>query len=429
MHFLTSPQFEVLGGGDLRDAFMGFGNDHASVAEPIECLQGRTQQEECSIFGLVEINRPGVLDVQSGEQLYAVRFRVWAAIVGLRLAGSTTREIDSSIFRFTDVQEWMPLAWGMDISESEIIYRLPRKALEVFCFSSLALRAEVRCELKAGSRNKTRLKTSITPIPLLRVTPTEPQSLEWFLELMPRFENFYSLFLGTSVAPREVGIIQGDSAGWLIKRQSRKRQKTNVQLWVRCPPEIIARSLANWLSVPEEERAIEKTVLGTLRKSSLFVETEFLSLAQAIEAFGRSRFNKPLIDSYSFKQGLKQVKESIRMAWTEPTIVERCSQLLNHANEGPFADRLQQSCGMLPSEFFKQCFGQQEEFIRSIVQTRNYFTHLGIKPGARVVQEGKNLFLLNQKLSALLRCLMMIDLGVPFEYLREPIAYQAKRWS
>jgi hypothetical protein len=262
----------------------------------------------------------------------------------------------------------------------------------------------------------------------LRLKP-QPQSLEWFLELLPRFENFFSLFLGTSVVPKQVGLFQGDDTGWLVKPQRRKRQKTNLQLWVRCPPDIVARAMASWLAVPEDELAIEMTLLGTLRKSSLFVETEFLSLAQALEAFGRLRFNQPLIEAQKFKEGLKQVKESIRTAWGDAPVVERCSQLLNHANETSFADRLRQTCELLPAEFFQKNFGQQEEFTRSIVQTRNYFTHLGIKPGALVVQEGKDLFLLNQKLNALLRSVILIHLGVPFNYLLEPIAYQAKRWS
>jgi hypothetical protein len=84
---------------------------------------------------------------------------------------------------------------------------------------------------------------------------------------------------------------------------------------------------------------------------------------------------------------------------------------------------------MLPKDFFAKNFGEEDTFTRSIVQTRNYFTHLGIKPGALVIEGGKELFMLNQKLNALLRCVMLIDLGIPFEYLREPIAYQANQWS
>lgn len=429
MHFLTSPKFEVLGAEALGKAFMEWGNLQNSKIDPVLSLEGRTQDEECSIFGLAEINQPGVLDLRSGEKLYARRFRVWAAVLGLRLASSTTNEIDGAAFRFTDVHEWMPFAWGMEILEEEIIYRLPRKAYKVFSFTSLNLKAEINCELSAGGQNRARGKTSIVPVPLILISPREPQSVEWFLALLPRLENFFSLLLGTSVAPKQVNFFQGESTGWLVQHRNRKRQKPNLQLWVKCPPDVVARAMASWLAVPEEARAIEKTLLGTLRKSSLFVETEFLGLAQALEAFGRLHFDQPLVDPHVFRKGLKQVKETIRTVWSGGLVVERCSQLLNHGNEASFADRLRQTGEMLRREFFERNFGEEETFTRSIVQTRNYFTHLGIKPGALVIEGGKELFMLNQKLNALLRCVMLIDLGIPFEYLGEPIAYQANRWS
>jgi hypothetical protein len=429
MHFLTSPKFEVLGAEALGKAFMQWGNLQNLKMEPLLSLEGRTQDEECSIFGLNEINQPGVLDFRSGEKLYARRFRVWAAVLGLRLASSTTNQIERAAFRFTDVHEWMPFAWGMEILDEEIIYRLPRKAYEVFCFSSLNLKAEITCELSPGGQNRTRGKTSIIPVPLVRISPREPQSVEWFLTLLPRLENFFSLLLGTSVAPKQVSFFQGESVGWLVQHRNRRRQKPNLQLWIKCPPDVVARALASWLAVPEEARAIEKTLLGTLRKSSLFVETEFLGLAQALEAFGRLHFNQPLVDVQVFKKGIKQVKETIRTVWSDGPVVERCSQLLNHGNETSFADRLRRTWEMLPKDFFVKNFGEEDTFTRSIVQTRNYFTHLGIKPGALVIEGGKELFMLNQKLNALLRCVMLIDLGIPFEYLREPIAYQANRWS
>ena len=53
----------------------------------------------------------------------------------------------------------------------------------------------------------------------------------------------------------------------------------------------------------------------------------------------------------------------------------------------------------------------------------------GIQPGALVIEDGKELFLLNQKLNALLRCVMLIELGISFEHLQQPLAYQANRWS
>lgn len=427
MNYLTAPIYQILETQELGEKFMQVGGVQSPPV--ISCLQGRTQEDDCSIFGVMELATPGVLDMRSGESLHSQKYSVWAAVMGLQLSSSTTAEIDSAVFRFTDIHQWMPFAWGLEQSKNDTAYRIPRKAVDVFSFSSVALEAEVQCEVRAQGRSKSKGKTSLVPVPLIRITPRQPQSLEWFLRLMPRLENFFSLLLGTSVAPKHVEFFRGDDTGWLIKHQRRRRQKPNLQLWVRCEPHVVAGALASWLAVPEDERAIEKTLLGTLRKSSLFVETEFLSLAQALEAFGRLHFDALLIPKAEFKEGLKQIKATIQTLWGEAPVAERCSQILNNANETSFGERLRRTFGLLPVEFLERHFGKTANLAQTVVQTRNFFTHLGIHAGTVVVQGGKEMFLLNQKLTALLRCVMLLELGIPFEHLRDPIAYQAQRWS
>lgn len=67
--------------------------------------------------------------------------------------------------------------------------------------------------------------------------------------------------------------------------------------------------------------------------------------------------------------------------------------------------------------------------MQKVVQTRNYFTYLGIRKGTAVIDDGGELFLLNQRLHAFLRCVMLIDLGIPESALKEPILYQSTRWK
>ena len=427
VNFLTAPQYEVLGGEEVDQRFVQSGS--LSLVETIPCFQGRAQSDKCILFGLFQEDHPGVLDLRSGENLHSTKYRAWATVLGLHLSGPAVPELDSAVFRFSDVHQWMPTAWGTEFTDGEIAYRIPRKAVEVFSFSSLYLNAEIRCEVQAIGESKTRGKTTLVPVSLIKVTPREPQSLEWFLGLLPRFENFFSLFLGTSVAPKHVGMFRGDDTGWLIRRQRRRRQKPNVQMWVRCEPHAVARALAQWIAVPEDKQAIERTPLGTLRKSSLFVETEFLSLAQALEAFGRIHHNPPLIEEPVFKEGLKKIKATVQGVFGDTPVAQRCSQMLCHGNETSFGDKLRYICEMLPNGFFERHLEKKDDLIRRTVQTRNFFTHLGIRPGALAVRGGKDLFLLNQKLTALLRCVMLLELGISFVHMQGAVAYQAKRWS
>jgi hypothetical protein len=61
-------------------------------------------------------------------------------------------------------------------------------------------------------------------------------------------------------------------------------------------------------------------------------------------------------------------------------------------------------------------------------QTRNYFTHLGIKKQSRVLTKAAELFLFNQKLHAFLRLLMLLYLGFPERDILEPVLYQSRKW-
>jgi hypothetical protein len=71
----------------------------------------------------------------------------------------------------------------------------------------------------------------------------------------------------------------------------------------------------------------------------------------------------------------------------------------------------------------------KELFVRKVVDTRDYFTHLGLREGNAVVKDSGDLFLLNQRLKALLRCAILLDLGIPEQYLTQPILFQAKRYQ
>jgi hypothetical protein len=230
---------------------------------------------------------------------------------------------------------------------------------------------------------------------------------------------------------KSVQLFQGAKKdGWFIKRRPRSRpEKINIQTWVRCEASQTSEALEKWFAVPEEQRPVEKTVLGMIRKSSLFTETEFIALAQALEGFGRLRFERDLIPKAEFQKGLTKLKEALAEIWGDSEITRRCSDVLNSGNEPSYGHRIGQTYDLLSKDFAVSLLGERSKFVRKVVQTRNYFTHLGIRKGSAVVDDGNELFSLNQRLHAFLRCVMVIELGISEDALKEPISYQATRWT
>jgi hypothetical protein len=420
-YLLAAPRFKRLDADEARAAFLEFGT--APTLRRIDTLLGQTGAGLCTLFHLVEATGDGLTDLSKQMQIVGERWRIGSAVMGLHIASAESESIDCAAFYLTRIHRWLPSATQINFTEEGRSYLLPSKALEFFRFESPSLDAEVACEIFSGN-------TLRKSVPRIKLTPRKPRSLEWFVSIRPRLENFFTLFLGSSVSVKSVQLFRGEEEiGWFIKKTRNRRQKTNVQTWVRSNPAQIAAALERWFSVPDDQRPVEKTVLGMVRHSSLYTETEFLALAQALEAFGRLRFERGLIAKDEFKQGLTKLRDVITGIWGESEIAKRCAEALSTANEASYGYRVGQTYDLLSPEFATSLLGERAQFVQKVVQTRNYFTHLGIRKGTAVIDDGGELFLLNQRLHAFLRCVMLIDLGTPESALKEPILYQSTRWK
>lgn len=420
VRLLRSPSFKELTDDELRQAWLTLGA--MDDAPRIAALCGHTKDGRCTLLHLVaEIGR-GVTDLAHKVEIRADSWSAGSAVMGLHLKSTESEEIDGGTFYFTKIERWLPSAWALQITEERFTYTSTHRPSRVFEFSSIPLEAQVICEVCAVSGKK------IKSVPRIRIVPKRPRSLEWFAAIGPRLENFFALFLGTSVSLKRLQLFQGKDGGWVVRKMQRRKQKIDLQSWIRCGPDQLGRALENWFAVPEERRPVEIAVLGMLRKSSLFVETEFLGLAQALEGFGRLHFEGGLIPANQFKEGLVKVRGTLNAIWGDSEIAKRCYDSVSNANEDSYAQRIQQTYDLVTPALATKLLGERSQFVRQVVQTRNYFTHLGIRKGTSVVDPGKDLFLLNQRLHAFLRCIMLIDLGIPEAVLTEPILYQARRW-
>ena len=83
----------------------------------------------------------------------------------------------------------------------------------------------------------------------------------------------------------------------------------------------------------------------------------------------------------------------------------------------------------LPTELVQKLIGDPQQFEQALRQTRNHLTHLGGKVGAKVITDAGSLFLMNQKLHALLRLLVLTDLGFPAESVFDPVYQQSRKMT
>lgn len=424
---LASPTNQVLSSELLGERFVRMGQLENDFQ--VHTIHGKTREGSCTLFDLRSGLDRGVLNFSNAEEIVAPVWDSNLMVMGLHLPGADAQVLESGVFYLSKVHQWLPKSLRVEFRPGEGTSYTPEGPLKIAHFSSLELSAEVECEVIGFGGQSLKNGVRIKQSPQIRVTPRVPQSLEWFLEVAPRLENFFTLFIGTSVEVRSIQISLGETSGRVILKRRRRKQKTDLQSWVRCDFSKISDGLSRWLAQSEEQQPVERTILGMLRRSTLFVEPEFLALAQALEAYGRLSYPAELVPKAAFKTKLKAVREAIDYICDDTNLNTRFKELINHANETSFGDRLRLTYDVLSPELSQRLVGDMEGFVRRVIHTRNYFTHLGIQKTNHTVTEPKKLFLMNQGLRAFLRSLMLHDLGIHESEFGDATTYEAQRWK
>src|SRR5205085_8696935 len=98
-------------------------------------------------------------------------------------------------------------------------------------------------------------------------------------------------------------------------------------------------------------------------------------------------------------------------------------------NDKSFRVRIEELLGRVSHEMLKMLLGDAELFESTLRQTRNYFTHVGLPEKKHVLTDAGQIFLFNQKLHALLRLLLLIQIGFSESEVSGPIHAQANLWT
>jgi hypothetical protein len=406
------------------------GRRFASVGEQetFNFLHGFTTEGACTVYYLQSPLPLGLTDLQSGQSLTFREYRVGLCAFGLHLPDFDTPFIGSVTFSYTGLHEWITLHPRISRTDREIVLTHGTDLPPIFDLSSRAIESRIKLEIiphlehRAGGEYDSRHESQ------LLVEPAEPRSLDWYLRVGYRFEHVFSLLLGTSVVLKSVAINHEEKTGWLVRKTSHKAEKPDPAVWVRCDRLQLIQAVLSWLDAPAEFRSLESLIYGTIRQSSLFVETEFLSLAQAIESFHRLTDRSTVADSDFFRRVLDELQPAIARFCENNELANRLNDSIQHANEPSFKVRIQRLLARLPQDNRKNLVGDEIEFEKTLRHTRNHFTHPGIEKKSKVLTSPKDIFLLNQKLHALLRLLILMHIGLPADQVFKPVFQQAIKW-
>jgi hypothetical protein len=177
-------------------------------------------------------------------------------------------------------------------------------------------------------------------------------------------------------------------------------------------------------------REIEGLLLGVLRKGKLFVETEFLSLAQALEGFHRATGQEIKLGKGAFKVLRRKIEDFLAEQNVDNETARRINSAVSFANQTSFRSRVTELCGRISADTLTKMKITPEQFIADVVRMRNFFTHAGSTYDEKEEPiRGRELFLLSQRMRALLRGVFLLHLGFPEDHVTELIVREATKWS
>jgi ApeA N-terminal domain 1 len=394
-------------------------------------LHGYTTVGTCTLIGVQEHGGVRHFTGASGGVVVARSFRVRLCVLGIHIASYSSPELASAMCTYAGTGDWLPTPTEFTFTDecTTIIHRHRTPSLVDFCLLANRTRIELRVPYDMTFTPSNRHSAS-NDRPQIDIEVLEPTSLENFYDKALRFENFFSLCVGTSILIRTLQVKNSEGLeGWLVYPRLGKVERPDIPAQIRCGPSDLAKSMALWLTISEKLRPLENLIFGTIRNTSMFVETEFLSLAQALESFHRLTDAAPLADPLTFKGAIKILLKTIASSCGHVTLARRMADSVRYANEPSFKNRIESLLALLPSQHIDALLGNPNVFEQTLRQTRNFFTHPGIKRGRHVLTSTKDIFLFNQKLHALLRLLMLVSVGFAEGAVFESVLYQSRKWS
>jgi hypothetical protein len=419
--FITAPEYESIG----PDMFA------MPDSTMIPALHGFTQGGLFTLCQLVEQRGPRSTNFTVGRTIKAKSFKVLSCLGGMHINGIDDKCLTSARYTFEGLSAWFPQAFDEKWDTDQIVVTIPMEPRQIqgFCLldSRIHISIKVGSELTSGNDGPSRLSRSIASI---EAQSPNPESLAWYRRIGGRLENLFSLLTGGSVAMHTLLVYRGDERGHLIaKRTGSVRHFDRLQC-VMCSPNQLGQAIVTWLCLPSKFESVESLALEVLRKSKLFIETEFLALAQALEGFHRATTNTSAADRLTLRNVRNAIRLTLDAQAIKPELKEKICNSMMHAGDPTLATRLTALCQSINAPTLAKMGIVPETFIPNVVVTRNFYTHAGsdVKSKKKPVK-GKELFLLNQRMRALLRGAMLLHLDLPENQITEVLAREATKWQ
>lgn len=377
---------------ELMGAFQGFiKQDSVEIIWPLPPVRrplilGTTDQgEECTLLGVVEA--PGVSGKIDEPQVWS-QLLVSNLFVGEHFSDEQALTFQSMYLGLTHLEEWLgidPLGAGFNFlplpleATDPLDLRLPYRSRKLFETDAPSLDAVISLWSSVQWEGKATRSLSLFHRACFAVDPAVPRDYAWYLQVLHLCRQLLAFLTGVPVYPSTLRARRNERDIRIYRSPLCQGGKRESSLFTRLPFSFIQSQAAavvkTWLENAKRFQPVYDFAVSSQYDNRMNLQAGFLGLAQALEIFDRRQRG----GEYKFKQ------------------------------------RLQNLFDGLSGQTRDQIGGKPEDFIRTVVDTRNYLVHYDERPERKVLHGAKEYFEANGKLRALLFVLLCKMLGISEE--------------
>jgi len=356
-------------------------------------------------------------------------FIVSFAFLGCHFEKEEEIRFDSLSLNYSHLEEWtgitgfqfkMELDSKNHLKKHEIIYSFPQKVEAKIDNLSISFDYNFT---SGGDRFK---EVNLKHTTFIKIKPSKSLHFNDYQDVCYHIQNFLSLAIGKAVFPI---IIKGKSERCSTKSQSGKAIYPDIFIYYATNSLFETSSkiypfdmlftfrdisgkfesiLKNWFEKAEMLKPVYDLYFGTLYNPRMYLQHQFLSMTQAIEAYHRHKFEGKYLSDEDYEPIYNRFKEIIKVLDIEDSFKDALKTKLKYGNEYSLRKRLKDL--FLEYRDITQNFIKDEDnFINRIVDTRNYLTHYDKK--LKNIAGGRDLYRITQKLRKILQICLLCELG------------------
>lgn len=271
----------------------------------------------------------------------------------------------------------------------------------------------------------------------IRIKHSVEKSLDEYWNIMRHIQNFLSLGVTEPVYPLAIiGITEANK-----QTINDKLYNPPVEIYYhspeisRAPRTLYAHDmlftfkdisdrfeifLKNWFEKANTLGPVYDLYFGTLYNPRMYLQHQFLSLIQAIEAYHRRKFEGKYLSDDDYEPIYKKFEEFINKLPIESSFKEALKSKLKYGNEYSLRKRLKdllEKYKGVVDDFIEN----KDAFINRVVDTRNYLTHYDENLREKAV-DGEQLYCVTQQLKIVIVICLLSELGFNFEEIKNLLA-------